>query len=184
MSEKEKMVPMSTAARLFTTGMEWEAGVFVEAYRELIKIMSKEEARQFLGKVMYRAGYQLGVEARQFSKTGKGPVGMAEAWDVLYGVGTKEATVLKEDRFVFETSGCPAFTLMERWGLTPEEIKFVGKAYCAGDVGQAHGFDEGMVFQHPCRLMSGDEFCKWDYTTYEQEKAESAVPFEEMEFNK
>ena len=66
--------------------MEWEAGLFVETYRELIKRMSKEEAREIIGKAMYRAGYRLGEEARQFSKTGKGPVGMAEAWDVVFGI--------------------------------------------------------------------------------------------------
>jgi hypothetical protein len=184
MVENEKMVPRSTAVRLFTTGMEWEAGLFVETYRELIKRMSKEEAREILGKAMYRAGHRLGVEARQFSTTSKGPVGMAEAWDVLYGVGTKEAPILNEDHFVFRVSGCAAFDLMARWGLSPEEIIFIGKAYCAGDVGQARGFDEEMFFQHTRRLMAGDEGCEWDYTTYEQEKAESAAAVEELGLDK
>jgi hypothetical protein len=184
MVENEKMVPRSTAVRLFTTGMEWEAGLFVETYRELIKRMSKEEAREILGKAMYRAGHRLGVEARQFSKTSNGPVGMAEAWDVLYGVGTKEAPILNEDHFVFRVSGCAAFDLMARWGLSPEEIIFIGKAYCAGDVGQARGFDEEMFFQHTRRLMAGDEGCEWDYTTYEQEKAESAAAVEELGLDK
>ena len=94
MTEKnEKMVPLSTAIRLFTTGMEWEAGLFVEAYRELIKTMSKEDARELLGKAMYRAGRRLGEEAQEFSKTQKGPRGRADAWDVLYGAGTKEAVI-------------------------------------------------------------------------------------------
>lgn len=180
MVDNEKMVPISLAVRLFTTGMEWEAGLFVEVYRELIKRMSKDEAREILGKAMYRAGHRLGEEARQFSRTGKGPVGMAEAWDVLYGVGTKEAPILSEDQFVFRVSGCAAFSLMERWGLSPEEIIFLGKAYCAGDVGQARGFDEDMFFQHTRRLMAGDDGCEWDYTTYEQEKAGSAAGVEEL----
>lgn len=180
MTENEKMVPLSVAARLFATGMEWEAGLFVETYRELIKHMSKEEAREILGKAMYRAGHRLGEEARQFSKTGKGPVGMAEAWDVLYGAGTKEAAVLNEDRFVFRVTRCAAFDLMNRWGLSPEEVIFLGKAYCAGDVGQAKGFDEEMFFQHTRRLMAGDDGCEWDYTTYEQEKASSAAAVEEL----
>lgn len=180
MTENEKMVPLSVAARLFATGMEWEAGLFVETYRELIKHMSKEEAREILGKAMYRAGHRLGEEARQFSETGKGPVGMAEAWDVLYGAGTKEAAVLNEDRFVFRVTRCAAFDLMNRWGLSPEEVIFLGKAYCAGDVGQAKGFDEEMFFQHTRRLMAGDDGCEWDYTTYEQEKASSAAAVEEL----
>lgn len=184
MTENIKMVPFSTAARLFTTGMEWEAGLFVETYRELIKRMSNEEAREILGKAMYRAGYRLGEEARQFSKTAKGPVGMAEAWDVLYGVGTKEAPVLKQDQFVFRVAGCAAFDLMQRWGLSPEEINFIGKAYCAGDVGQARGFDEEMFFQHTRRLMAGDDGCEWDYTSYEQEKASSAAAVEELGLDK
>ena len=184
MAENEKMVPISMAVRLFTTGMEWEAGLFVEAYRELIKRMPKEEAREILGKSMFRAGHRLGVEARQFSKTAEGPVGMAEAWDVLYGVGTKEAPVLNQDRFVFKVNACAAFDLMARWGLSPEEIIFIGKAYCAGDVGQARGFDEEMFFQHTHRLMAGDEGCEWDYTTYEQEKATSAAAVEELGLDK
>lgn len=184
MAENEKMVPFSTAVRLFTTGMEWEAGLFVETYRELINRMSKEEAREILGKAMYRAGYRLGEEARQFAKTSKGPVGMAEAWDVLFGIGTKEAAVLEKDRFVFRVTGCAAFDLMARWGLSPEEIIFLGKAYCAGDVGQARGFDEEMFFQHTHRLMAGDDGCEWDYTTYEQEKSNSAAAVEELGLDK
>jgi hypothetical protein len=184
MVENEKMVPMSTAARLFATGMEWEAGLFVETFRELIKRMSKEEAREILGKAMYRTGHRLGVEARQFSKTSKGPIGMAEAWDVLYGAGTKEAVALNQEQFVFRVLGCAAFDLMARWGLSPEEIIFIGKAYCAGDVGQARGFDEEMFFQHTRRLMAGDDGCEWDYTTYEQEKANSAAAVEELRLDK
>lgn len=184
MEEKVKMVPFSIAARLFTTGMEWEAGLFIETFRELIKRISKEEARDILGKAMYRTGHRLGVEARQFSTTKKGPEGMAEAWDVLYGVGTKEAPVLNKDRFVFRVSGCAAFDLMKRWGMSPEEIIFVGKAYCAGDVGQANGFDEEMFFQHTRRLMAGDDGCDWDYTTYEQEKANSAAAVVELGLDK
>ncbi len=184
MEEKVKMVPFSIAARLFTTGMEWEAGLFIETFRELIKRMSKEEAREILGKAMYRTGRRLGVEARQFSKTKKGPEGMAEAWDVLYGVGTKEAPVLNKEQFIFRVLGCAAFDLMKRWGMSPEEIIFVGKAYCAGDVGQATGFDEEMFFQHTRRLMAGDDGCDWDYTTYEQEKANSAAAVEELGLDK
>lgn len=185
MAEKEeKMVPMSVAARLFATGMEWEAGLFVEAYKELCKRMSKEEAREIMGKAMYRAGHRLGVEAREFSKTKKGPVGMAEAWDVLYGAGTKEAQVLNPEQFVFRVTGCAGFDLMKRWGLDTEEILFIGKAYCAGDAGQARGFDEEMYFQHPRRLMAGDDGCEWNYTTYEQEKEESAAAVEELGLDK
>ncbi len=105
MVENENMVPKSTAARLFTTGMEWEAGLFVETFRELIKRMSREEAREILGKAMYRAGHRLGEEARQFSKTSKGPLGMAEAWDVLYGAGTKEAVELNRETLCFSCIG-------------------------------------------------------------------------------
>lgn len=182
--KKERMVPISVAARMFATGMEWEAGLFVETYKELCNRMSKEEAREIMGKAMYRAGLRLGEEAREFSKTKKGPVGMAEAWDVLYGAGTKEAHILNENRFVFRVTGCAAFNLMKRWGLDPEEIKFLGKAYCAGDVGQARGFDSEMVFQHTKRLMAGDDGCEWDYTTYEQEKSDSAATVEELGLDK
>jgi len=184
MEEKVKMVPFTTAVRLFTTGMEWEAGLFLETFRELIKRMPKEEAREILGKAMYRTGYRLGVEAREFSKTKKGPQGMAEAWDVLYGVGTKEAPVLNVNEFVFKVLGCGAFDLMNRWGLDQEDIIFLGKAYCAGDAGQAKGFDEDMFFQHTRRLMAGDEDCIWDYTSYEQEKANSAAAVTELGLDK
>jgi hypothetical protein len=182
--KEEKMVPKSVAARLFATGMEWEAGLFIEAYRELCTRMPREEAREIMGKAMYRTGLRLGVEAREFSQTKKGPVGMAEAWDVLYGAGTKEAAVLNQDEFVFRVPACAAFDLMQRWGLDPEEILFIGKAYCAGDVGQARGFDEEMFFQHTHRLMAGDDGCDWDYTTFEQKKAASAAAVEELELDK
>ena len=85
---------------------------------------------------------------------------------------------------MFRVTGCGAFDLMKRWGLTPEEISFIGKAYCAGDVGQARGFDEEMFFQHTRRLMAGDDGCDWDYTTYEQEKAPSAAAVDELGLDK
>jgi hypothetical protein len=72
---------------------------------------------------------------------------------------------------------------MKRWGLSTEDILFIGKAYCAGDVGQANGFDPEMQFQHTRRLMAGDDGCEWDYTTCEQEKAASAAAVEELGLN-
>ncbi len=68
MANTEDMVPKSVAARMLTTGFEWEAGLFTEVYKELAERFSNEEARDILGKAMYRAGYRLSVEARQFSR--------------------------------------------------------------------------------------------------------------------
>ena len=50
---------------MLTTGMEWEAGIFFEAFKILSKRLGKDEARKILGKVMYNAGYKLGSEARK-----------------------------------------------------------------------------------------------------------------------
>ena len=180
MAKTEEMVPKSVAARMLTTGFEWEAGLFTEVYKELVKRMSKEEARDILGKAMYRAGYRLGVEAHQFSEN-RGPQGMAEAWDGIYGMGTKEADTLTEDRFTIHVFGCGAFDLMKRFGLSDEDIRFISKAYCSGDAGQAKGFDGQMHFQHDFRLMNGDAQCLWDYSSTEMERSSAAVPVEEFD---
>jgi hypothetical protein len=121
----------------------------------------------------------LGKEAHDMVGRGD-PQGMAEAWDVIYGAGTKEAKKLDKDNFVFQVEGCPAFDLFKRWGMSDEEICFIGDAYCAGDVGQADGFGKDMHFQHTHRLMKGDKCCEWVYTTAPQEPAESAVPTEDL----
>jgi hypothetical protein len=181
MSENERMVPFSQAARMLTTGFEWEAGLFVEVYKQLCQRLSQEEARDILGTAMYRAGVQLGQEARQHTDE-LGPRGMAKAWDVIYGLGTGEAEELSQERFNIRVTACGAFEVLKRFGLSDEEIRFVGAAYCAGDAGHARGFDEEMYFQHTSRLMAGDSFCEWDFTMTPQEPAESAVP--EEEFNK
>jgi hypothetical protein len=179
--EEEKMVPWTTAMRMFNTGMEWEAGLFIETYRELIKRMPKEEARDILGKAMYRAGYRLGVEARNFT-TKKGPLGFAEVRDVIYGAGSTGTVLQSKDRCVYRTESCACYNLMKRWD--PEEVDFLGEVYCSGDVGQARGFDEEMFFQHTYRLAAGDDFCEFEYATTEQEKAKSADPVEELGLDK
>lgn len=175
MSE-EKMVPQSVAAQMLTTGFEWEAGLFIETYKILKERLSKEEAREILGKAMYRAGVQLGMEAHKFTDK-RGPIGMAEAWDGIYGMGSDIADVLKEDEFNVSVTGCPAFEVLKRFADLPEdELHFIGQAYCAGDAGQAKGFDSKMHFQHTCRLLVGDDKCTWIYTTGPQDAADSAVP--------
>ncbi len=174
MDDEERKVPVSVAWRMLSTGFEWESGLFVETYRELCKVMPKEQAREIIGKAMYRTGVRLGEEARTFTDK-RGTIGMAEAWDVIYGMGTKEAEELSKDRFIIQANGCAAYYLMKRWGLTDEEIQFIGQAYCSGDVGQAHGFDEKMHFQHTCRLMSGNDKCVWDYSSSPQTPAEARV---------
>src|SRR4030043_1783415 len=128
MDENERKVPLSTAMRMLGTGFEWESGLFIETYRELCKRMPKEEAREIVGKAMYRAGIKLGIEMQTVTEK-RGPIGMAEAWDVIYGMGTQEASQLSEERFIIHPNGCAAYYLMKRWGLTDEEIKYIGQAY-------------------------------------------------------
>ena len=180
MSEAERMVPVSQAVRMLTTGFEWEAGLFFEVYRELSKRLGKEEAKKLMGQAMYRAGLKLGEEARGMVDRDDA-IGMAKAWDIIYGAGTKEAKKLDKDHFIFQAGGCAAFDLFKRWGMSDEEIQFVGDAYCAGDVGQAEGFGDTLNFQHTHRLMKGDTCCEWVYSTLPQEPATSAVPKEDLE---
>jgi len=177
MAENERMVPFSQAARMLQTGFEWEAGLFAEMYKELCARLSKEEAREILGKAMYRAGVQLGREAKALSDM-DGPLGIAKAWDVLYGMGTKEAQKLDADNFFVRVNACAALNVLRRFGLSDEDILYVGSAYCAGDQGHALGFDEKMAFQHTSRLMNGDDHCEWAFTTAPQEESPAKVPEE------
>lgn len=179
MSESERMVPVSQAIRMLTTGFEWEAGLFFEVYRELSKRLGKDEARKLMANAMYHAGLKLGKEARDMVDRDDA-VGMAKAWDIIYGAGTKEAKKLDKDQFVFQVEGCAAFELFRRWGMPDEEISFIGDAYCAGDVGQAEGFGDKLTFQHTRRLMKADKCCEWVYSTSPQKPAESAVPKEDL----
>ncbi len=175
MSETEKMVPFSLAARMLTTGFEWEAGLFIETYKLLAERYSKEEAKEILGKAMYRAGLKLGKEARGMVDRGDA-IGMAQAWDVIYGMGTEAAEQLDAGRFVIRAQGCAAFNLFLRWGVSLEEAMFLGNAYCAGDVGHGEAFSDELHFQHTCRLMHGDACCVWDFSLESQEPSQAAVP--------
>jgi hypothetical protein len=175
MWDESKMVPMSQALRMLTTGFEWEAGLFIEVYKELSERLGKEAAKEVLAKAMYRTGLKLGEEARALADSND-TIGMARAWDVIYGAGTDAAEVLDKDRFIIRGQGCAAFDLFQRWGVPDEEIRFFADAYCVGDVGHAEGFGgEEMDFQHTHRLMRGDEYCIWDFSMEPLEPAEGAA---------
>jgi predicted hydrocarbon binding protein len=174
MSESEKMVPVSQAVRMLTTGMEWEAGIFFEAFKILSKRLGRDEARKILGKVMYNAGYKLGSEARQLVDK-SGPRGMAEAWDIIYGAGTEEAELVDDDNFVISHSACAAYFLFKRWGMSADDIKFVGEAYCAADIGHAEGFGGDLNFQHSHRMMRGDDKCRYVFSKNELKPCAGAL---------
>lgn len=171
---EEKMVPFSQAVRMLTTGFEWEAGLFVETYRELKARYGQDVAKEVLGRGMYRAGLRLGKEARALAGS-LDPKGMAQAWDVLYGMGTQEAERVDGERFIIRGQGCAALNLMRRWGLSDDEIRFLSDAYCSGDLGHAEGFNEQMYFQHTTRLARSDDYCTWDFSTTPLEPSPSAV---------
>jgi hypothetical protein len=179
-SDSEKMVPLSQAARMLTTGFEWEAGLFYEVYRSLSDRLGADEARKMLGKAMYEAGRKLGKEARGMVDRSD-PKGMAEAWDLIYGAGTKEAETLDADGFVIRAQGCAAYALFKRWGMSEEEIRSIADSYCAGDVGHAEGFGDDLHFQHTARLMRGDSFCRWVFSTRALERSDGAVSKERWE---
>jgi hypothetical protein len=124
---------------------------------------------------MYRAGLKLGAEAGGLSSRDD-VVGMAEAWDVIYGMGTQEAETLNEEAFVIRGQNCAAYNLFRRWGASEAEIRSFADSYCAGDVGHAEGFSPRVHFQHTCRLMHGDTACVWSFSMQPQEPHEAAVP--------
>jgi hypothetical protein len=160
---------------MLNTGFEWEAGLFVEIYRDLSERLGRDVAKEILARAMYRAGFELGREARTLVETGN-PVGMAKAWDLLYGMGSQQAEQLDEDHFVIQGISCAAFNLFRRRGLSEQEIRFVCDAFCIADVGHAEGFDKQMHFQHTSRLMRGDKCCRWEFASSEQKPAEAAIP--------
>ena len=174
MSENEKMVPLSQAVRMLNTGFEWEAGLFFEVYGALKKQLGKEKAKEILGGAMYNAGLKLGKEARGIVESDD-TFGMAKAWDSIYGAGTKEAEELDERAFIIKGQACAAYNLFKRWGMPEEEVRFISDAYCIGDVGQAEGFSDKLHFQHTGRLMRGDQFCRWAYSSKPQKPNTSAV---------
>lgn len=175
----EKMVPASQAARMLTTGFEWEAGLFIETYKILCEKLGRDEARKIMGKAMYNAGLQLGKDAREFTDYFD-PEGMAQTWDVIYGMGTKEADIINEERFTITGYSCGAYNLFKRWGIPEEEIRFFADSYCAGDVGHAQGFGGGcLFFQHKKRLMHGDDRCIWDFSSDPQEPSPSRTIIDE-----
>ena len=112
MWDEEKMVPMSQAVRMLTTGFEWESGLFIEVYNELSERIGKEDAKEVVAKAMYRTGLRLGEEARELVDTND-TIGMAKAWDIIYGMGTDAAERLDKERFIIRGQGCAAFNLFE-----------------------------------------------------------------------
>ena len=180
METEEKKFTFSQGMQLLTTGFEWEAGLFIETFKILSERLSREEAKDILGQAMYRAGYQLGVDATQFAGS-LDPKGMAQAWDSIYGMGSDIAQKLDEEQFIIRGQNCAAFNLFKRWGVSMEDIRFICDAYCVGDVGQAEGFSSQMHFQHTERLMFGDDGCVWEYSCSPQPASPSAVPLPESE---
>lgn len=174
MSQPERLVPQSQASRMLQTGFEWEAGLFFEIYKELSERLGRDAAKDILRRAMYRAGFELGREARALVDAGTPPA-MAKAWDLLYGMGSQEAAQLDENHFVIQAIGCAALNLFRRRGLGEQEIRFLCDAFCIGDVGHAEGFDAKMRFQHTSRLMRGDLCCRWEFALSDQEPSEAAV---------
>ena len=85
MAEQEKMVPLSQAWRMMGTGMQWEAGLFIETYRQLKEKLGRDEAKKILQKSLYDAGARLGKEmAEEVGRTDAR--GMAQAWELMYGI--------------------------------------------------------------------------------------------------
>lgn len=180
-NREERMVPESFAAKQKITGYEWEAALFFGIYEELLKIMSREEAKELLARGMYKAGHRLGQEDRKLTDRDDA-LGAAMVWKEVYGAEIPgERTVFVEpDRFVIKgfqkgVTTCPAMAVFERWGMSKEEIRFLADAYCAGDVGRAEGFSDRIHFQHTARVMVGDDHCEWDFSTSQQERSPSAV---------
>ncbi len=166
MTEPEKLVPFSQALQMLNTGAEAQASLFIETYWQLKERLGREEAREILRKSMYEAYVKLGREtAKKMARTDAR--GMAEARELLYGApvdgeGTKE---LANDTFIVEASGCTAYELMKRWGVSDEELAFLSDAFCAADDGFVAGFNPGMKFDPALRLMRGDGRCRWEHST-------------------
>jgi hypothetical protein len=166
MAEQEKMVPLSKAWQMMGTGMQWEAGLFIETYWQLKEKLGRDEAKKILQKSLYDAGVRLGKEiAEEVGRTDAR--GIAQAWELMYGItaggeGTEEIT---DDLFIWKGSGCAAYELMKRWEVSDEELAFLSDAYCAGDDGFVAGFNPDMKFEPTHRLMRGDSFCRWVHST-------------------
>jgi hypothetical protein len=165
-AEQEKMVPLSQAWRMLGTGMQWEAGLFIETYWQLKELLGRDKAKEILRKSMFEAGVTLGKEiAEEVGRTDA--LGIAQAWELMYGItpggeGTEE---LSDDVFIWKGSGCAAYDLMKRWGVSDEELAFLSDSYCAGDDGFVAGFNPDMKFEPTHRLTRGDGFCRWVHST-------------------
>ena len=176
MTSEERKLPFSQAIRLLTTGLEWEAGLFWEAYREFSTRYGKESAKLIMAKMLYHVGCRLGEEARDLVDD-TGPIGMAKAWDIIYESGTEEAEVLDNNRFIIRSQGCAVYELFKRWEIPEEEIQFFSDAFCIADVGHATGFGKDKLhFRHTKRLMCGDDCCEWDYSTQPLELSANSIP--------
>ena len=92
MAEQERMVPESQAWRMLGTGMQWEAGLFIETYWQLKELLGRDKAKELLRQSMFEAGVKLGQEiAKEVGRTDAR--GMALAWELMYGIDPEgEAT--------------------------------------------------------------------------------------------
>jgi hypothetical protein len=150
-------------ARRITTGFQWEAIVFLALWRELRSRYGPDTVQEIASRAMREAGLVMGRQAATEIQT-RGPRGVAEAWDLIYGSSPDCVLELTDDRFVYRGNGCPAYWLWVKMGLEPSEISEMADAYCAVDYGFAQAFGADVHCVHTARLMKGNSFCEWVHT--------------------
>jgi hypothetical protein len=150
-------------ARRIAAGYQWEAIVFLSLWRELRRRYESNTVQEIASQAMREAGLIMGRQAAAEIQT-RGPRGVAEAWDLIYGSGPDSVLELTDDRFVYRGNGCPAYWLWVKMGIEAPDISEMAEAYCAVDYGFAQAFGPDVQCVHTARLMKGDAFCEWVHT--------------------
>lgn len=146
--------------RKIATGLQWEGLLFLKIWKEIERRYGREVAREICGKGMWEAGLVMGAEAAK-EVDSNDLAGMVKAWEIIYPVAQEDIVELNEERFVYKSSGCAAFEMWKKAGVTAEEAADMADSYCGGDRAFAEGFNRNIACVHDARAMKGDSECRW-----------------------
>jgi len=161
MDEKETQ----EAGRRMLTGFQWEAMVYLEAFRSIRKRYGVDAAKEIMKETMYNAGItmgRLGAEEVDCNDIR----GMKQMWDIMYPPVPEDAVDVSDEKFVFTggPGGCAIYNTFISAGVGEEELADLADGFCVGDVSFATGFNENMVCEQTQRIMVGSDHCVWVHT--------------------
>lgn len=152
--------------RRMLTGFQWEAVLYLEAFKLIEKRYGRDAANEIMKEAMYNAGITMGHMAAKEIGGENDLAGMKRMWDIMYPAAPEEAVNLTDEQFVYTggPGGCAIYSTWKSAGVSDEEANILADGFCVGDVSFAKGFNEDMDCEQTQRIMKGSDHCVWVHT--------------------